>query len=268
MSSSRFSKPPVAFFLFILAAVSTLSGCDGSSTPGTESGVDLGPLDTNQDGRLTDDDVELGQSALALTYSPPDGEGKPVSIRHITEDAFILFDINEIMCPPGWGIQFAVDGIDGVEDFSVSVWFHDSDVDSKFLTPGTSDVFVVATDFPLVEHGGTTDGPFATPMTITSSTDDSSTGYFDSEVDVDVGFYAPDSEPTGEGVVVDGVAFRGVVVREPGEPVGRCDDEPNVCLATFEGVCYPSVEEACAAAACATSCNTLDSLPAQVYCAE
>ena len=140
------------------------------------------------------------------------------------------------------------------------------DVDSGLLTPGTSDVFIVGTDFPSVEHGGTTDGPFATPMTITSSTGNSGTGFFDSEVDVDVGFYAPDLEPTGEGVVVHGVAFRGVVVHEPGEPGGRCDDDPNECLATFEGVCYPSVEAACAAAACQTSCNTLDSLPVQVYC--
>lgn len=254
-------------FLALSAGLSF--GC--SATSQQSDVLELGGLDTNGDGLLTDEDLEPGQAAIYLSYWAPGSSGEPVEIRHVAEQPRMFFDEGQIMCPPGWGLRVQVTDSNVEQDFFVQFWFADTDPANAEMSVGQGDIELVGVDIPSLEQGGEARGPFEAPMRISESTGATSSGRHEGDVNIEVAYYSPGTTPTGERFLIHSVAFRDIRTAVPLDVVSvdEClnTSSTSECQAVYNGDCFPTIADACSAAGCAANgCQIAESLPPQISC--
>ncbi|MEY4549825.1 MAG: hypothetical protein RL685_6020 [Pseudomonadota bacterium] len=188
---------------------------------------ELGTLDANRDGLLTDEDLRPGEAAVHLTHRAAAGEGGDAGarpVRHVTSDAFIYYDENALMCPPGWGLKVPVQTPELARDVALFFWFRDTTPELLEMAAGQAEAFTVSVDIPEIEHGGRDDGPYLEPVTITGSTGSTSSGWFEGGAQVGVAFYDSNPVASGESFQIHGVAFNTVRTEVP-EQEGECRED-------------------------------------------
>ena len=170
---------------------------DASNDPG---GLAFGGLDRDDDGELTDGDVDSGEAAI-FWVSVVDGDEDGA-----TESADTDTDASLTLGDGAWGLRFHAGG-----DLAlvVTTYFADPDPEDFDLTPGTSSleyVSVYSEREDLLAWANSSSGE----MTISSYANGLGSGYFSGLIEINIADQF--EEPTGEVVRIEAFAFSDVAL--------------------------------------------------------
>lgn len=194
---------------FIFALLFSLISCNHSDDTPVSLEENLGAI-WLQDGVLTDEDLQPGQTAILFTYTPIDTKASSIDFAYISDNSEIIYDERALMCPQGWAIWVRVPETLTGNKFSVFVWFHDTNSEKEEMSAGSGQVFAMSVDIPSIEHGKVTYGPFSGGVSITESTGSITSGWINEEVLIETGFYQENQIPSGEKFYIKGIAFNDI----------------------------------------------------------
>ena len=239
--------------------------------------------------------LPAGEAEVTLVHKQPGSEsGTKVQLR--SEETTLIFDAS---CPARWGLWIPLVSPTLAHRFALFLWFLDTKPASGQIFGG--DLTTVSVDIPDIEHGGAVFDDLGA-LGITESTLTTVTGKWLGNVNVQVAFYAPNAQPTGESFQIRDVRFNQVTRDQPPEQLrlalescvpltvlpptpstmvpddpseacslgwpseARAPDVPGAgkCQAIYEDLCFEDSRIACRCADC--ECIVLESLPAMVSC--